>query len=181
MTDAAEKVRPLLRTRQIRDFTNEALTDAELGALTEVARWTGSSRNQQPWRFLVIRDREVLRRIAEIGTPQTIPLRTAVAAIAILLPDDPKREIHDAYDEGRASERLLVAATMLDLGAGITWIRKQFRVEIGGLLVLPADWYVRTIVAVGHPSAAARRPKSKPGTARLPRTEVVFEERWPKG
>ena len=77
MTDAIDAVRPLVRTRQIRDFTDEPLSDAELNALTEVARWTGSSRNNQPWRFIVIRDRTILRRVAEIGTPQTIPLRTA--------------------------------------------------------------------------------------------------------
>jgi len=34
-------------------------------------------------------------------------------------------------------------------------------------------------VQVGHPTDAARRPKSAPGEARLPREEVVFEERWP--
>jgi len=180
VTDARAKVRPLLRTRQIRVFTEEPLTEAELEALTEVARWTGSSRNEQPWRFIVVLERNVLRSIAEIGTPQTIPLRTAAAGIAIVLPDDPKREIHDAYDEGRASERLLVAATMLDLGAGITWIRTPFRAEVGGLLGLPSDRYVRTIVAVGHPSADARRPKSEPGKARLPRSDVVFQEGWPR-
>ena len=180
MTDSIDAVRPLVRTRQIRDFTDEPLSDADLDALTEVARWTGSSRNNQPWRFIVIRDRGILRRVAEIGAPQTIPLRTAPVGIAVALPDDPDREIQDAYDEGRASERLLVAAGMLDLGASVTWIRKQFRAEIGALLDLPDDRYVRTIVAVGHPTAAARRPKSRPGTARLPRSEVISEERWPK-
>ena len=51
-----ERVRPLLRARQVREFTPEPPTDADLEALTEVARWTGSSRNSQPWRFIVIRD-----------------------------------------------------------------------------------------------------------------------------
>jgi len=47
------------------------------------------------------------------------------------------------------------------------------------LIGLPADRYVRTIVAVGHPTEAASRPKSAPGEARLPRSETVFRERWP--
>jgi hypothetical protein len=38
---------------------------------------------------------------------------------------------------------------------------------------------VRTIVQVGHPTAAARKPKSARGQARLPREQTVFEERWP--
>ena len=53
---ALERVRPLLRTRQVREFTSAPPTDAELEALTEVARWSGSSGNSQPWRFIVVRD-----------------------------------------------------------------------------------------------------------------------------
>jgi hypothetical protein len=36
---------------------------------------------------------------------------------------------------------------------------------------------VRTLMALGHPTAEARKPKSAPGEARLPRDEVVFEGR----
>jgi hypothetical protein len=44
---------------------------------------------------------------------------------------------------------------------------------------LPEGRYVRTIVALGHPSDAARQPKSPPGEARLPRGETVLYVRWP--
>ena len=50
-----------------------------------------------------------------------------MAAIAISLPQDSDKTVITAYDEGRLAERLLVAATMLGLGAGIAWIREQFR------------------------------------------------------
>jgi nitroreductase len=81
-------VRPLLRVRQTREFEPEVPTDEELGAIADVARWSGSSTNTQPWRFIVIRDREVIARIHEAGMPQTRSLATAPAAIAIVLPDD---------------------------------------------------------------------------------------------
>jgi hypothetical protein len=68
---------------------------------------------------------------------------------------------------------------MLDLGAGISWILPAIRPEVAKLLGLPPDRMVRTIVQVGHPTAAARKPKSARGEARLPREQVVFEERWP--
>ena len=86
-----------------------------------------------------------------------------------------------AYDDGRAAERVLIAAGMLGLGAGIAWVRPDVRAPIGELLGLPADRYVRTIVALGHPTEAALAPKAAPGEARLPRDETVFEERWPTG
>jgi nitroreductase len=184
MTDssaALDTVRPLLRVRQIRDFTPEPVSAAELEAISDVGRWSGSSKNEQPWRFIVIRDEAALRKIAEIGLPQTRSLKTATAAIAIALPADPKRAVSYAYDDGRAAERMLIAGSLLGLGAAIAWILPDVRRQVGELLGLPDGWSVRTIVALGHPTAAAIRPKSAPGTARRPRTEAVFEERWPAG
>jgi hypothetical protein len=63
--------------------------------------------------------------------------------------------------------------------SGIAWIFAPVRATVAELLHIPAGWRVRTVVAIGHPSPEARRPKSAPGTARLPRDEVVFHERWP--
>jgi nitroreductase len=173
-----EIVRPLRRVRQIRQFTDEPPTDEQLAAIADVARWSGSSKNTQPWRFIVIRDRDVLLRIHEAGLPQTRSLATALAAIAIVLPDDADAISH-AYDEGRAAERMLIAASFLDLGAGIAWIFPRIQPLVAELLRLPDGWYVRTIVVVGNPTDEARAPKSAPGMARLPREDVVFEGRWP--
>jgi nitroreductase len=178
-TDPAEAVRPLLRVRQIREFTDAPVDPAALGAIADAGRWSGSSRNSQPWRFIVIRDRSTLRAIQEGGMPQTRSLVTAPAAIAIVLPSEPGSGISHGYDEGRAAERLLIAASLLGLGAAIAWVRADVRPQVGELLGLPEDRFVRTVVAIGHPSEAARRPKSAPGEARLPREETVFEERWP--
>ncbi len=175
-----DRVRPLLRTRQVREFTPEPPTDEEVAALTEVARWSGSSRNSQPWRFIVIHDRETIRRIHDAGAPQTRALLTAPVAIAIVLSGDPG-DIEHAFDEGRVSERLLVGANLLGLGAGIAWARMDVRPLIAEILGLPADHFVRTIVVVGHPSEAATRPRSAPGKARLPASETVLGERWPQG
>ena len=178
-TNPADRLRPLRQTRQIREFTDEPVDRAALDAIADVGRWSGSSSNSQPWRFIVVTDAAVLRRLAVIGLPQTRSLQTATAAIAIVLPADDGHEVGHAYDEGRAAERILIAAHMLDLGAGIAWILSGIRASIGEIFGLPADRVIRTIVALGHPSDAARRPKAAPGKARLPREETVFDERWP--
>ena len=83
-TPSRDAVRPLLRVRQIREFTPEPPTEDELRAITDAARWTGSSTNSQPWRFVTIRDRGVLDQLHDAGLPQTRSLRTAPAAIAIV-------------------------------------------------------------------------------------------------
>jgi nitroreductase len=178
-TEPADVLRPLRRTRQVREFEPTPLAPETLDALADVARWTGSSKNTQPWRFIVITDPSTIRAIHAAGLPQTRGVATATAAIAIVLPAEPDRAVHDAYDDGRVAERILVAAAMLDIGAGISWIRSDVRPAIAALLDLPSDRMVRTVVQLGIPTAAARLPKSEPGKARLPREEVVFQDRWP--
>ena len=175
-----QTVKPLIRVRQIRDFTGRRVTRAELEAITEVARWSGSSRNEQPCRFIALRDAQTIAAIAELGLPQTRGLPTATAAVAIVVPDEPEREVSRSFDDGRAAERMLIAANLLGLGGGISRLRPDVREPIGVLLKLPSHRSVRTIVAFGHPSADALQPKSRPGTARLPREAVVFEEHWPE-
>jgi nitroreductase len=179
-------VRPLIRVRQYRQFTDEPPTDREIAAIVDAARWSGSSRNGQPWRFIIFRHAAVIRRIHDAGMPQTRALATAPACIAIAVPDgnsggDDGGEdaISYAYDEGRAAERMLIAASFLRLGAGITWILPRVQPLVSELLGVPGGWMVRTVVVVGHPTDEARAPKMGPEKARLPRSQTVFEERWP--
>ena len=75
MTSELEALR---KVRQTRAFTDEPVTDEELEQLLEVARWTGSSRNTQPWHFIVIRDRELLDKVSRVRG--RLPSRTAQAA-----------------------------------------------------------------------------------------------------
>jgi nitroreductase len=174
-------LRPLRRTRQYREFEPKPVDRATLDAILDVARWSGSSQNKQPWRFVAITDPSTLRAIHEAGLPQTRGLATAPAAIAIVLPADSSRAVQNAYDEGRVAERILIAASMLGIGAGISWMKAPVRPVVHAALGVPDDWSIRTIVQLGHPTAAAQAPKSAPGEARLPRERTVFEERWPAG
>jgi len=178
MTDPADAIRPLLRVRQTREFTDEPVAPDVLDAIADAARWSGSSQNSQPWRFVVIRSSDTIRRIAEAGLPQTRSLRTATAAVAIVLPEAPGKGISNAFDEGRAAERMLIAASYAGIAAGIAWILADVRPMVAEVLGLPGDRFVRTLVALGHPTPAARQPKSAPGEARLQREETVFYDSW---
>lgn len=173
MDDSKDIVlRALRRTRQIRRFTDEPVAEADLQAILEVCRWTGSSMNTQPWQFIVIRDAAVRRRIAEISK-YARHVGGAPVAIAIQMPGDDLET--DAYDEGRVAERILIAAGAMDLGAGIGWAEEPERPEIGGLLGVTPPAFVRTIVSIGHPTEEARRRRTGPGTGRRPLEEFVRE------
>ncbi|HEX7197206.1 MAG TPA: nitroreductase family protein [Candidatus Limnocylindria bacterium] len=176
----ADVVRPLLRVRQVREFTDRAVDPAALSAIADAARWSGSAGNRQPWRFVLVQRPETLQRLADSNLPSTKALLTAKAALAIAEIQEQGAAVSTAFDEGRAAERVLIAASLLGLGAAIVWIAPDARPAVHQALEVPDDRFVRTIVAIGHPTAEARQPKAARGKARLPRTETVFRERFGK-
>src|SRR5918992_5606901 len=56
--DSADLIATLRGLRQTRSYTTEPVDDRQLEAILEVARWTGSGGNRQPWRLVVVRDAE---------------------------------------------------------------------------------------------------------------------------
>ena len=162
----------LRRTRQIRRFTDEQVAETDLKANLEVCRMTGSSMNTQQWRFIVIRDPGVRRRIAELSR-YARHVGGAPVAIAIEMPGEDAET--DAYDEARVAERILIAAGAMDLGAGIGWAEAPEWPDIRELLGVQPPAFVRTIVSIGHPTDEARRPRTGPGTGRRPLKEFVRE------
>src|SRR5687768_6967328 len=98
LANAQAVTRELCRVRQARQYRPDAVSGEVIAELLEIARWTGSSRNSQPWHFIVVTDKEQLRQISEIRTPINW-VAAAPLAIAIVL--NGASEASEAYDEGR--------------------------------------------------------------------------------
>ncbi len=165
-----------LRTvRQIRQYAPDPVGDDVITQLLQVARWSGSSKNTQPWHFVVVRDREALRQISQLR-PNINWLAGAPLAIAIVL-DGPGAS--EAYDEGRVTERLLIAAHSLGLGGGTAWFGEEaHQAEAKRILGIPAERMARSMVAIGRPTSIHDpRPNPRAG-GRKPLAEIVSYERW---
>jgi nitroreductase len=167
--------RLLRRVRQTRDYLARPVPEAALQAILEVARWTGSAGNRQPWTFVVVTDQATRRAMAE-AAPNTPHIGVAPAVIAVVM--EPMGETSDNFDEGRVAERIMIAATAHGLACGIGRARPDAQKVIGPLLGVPADHFVRTLVSIGYPTEAGRRSKSPPGQARKPLAELVRRERY---
>lgn len=167
-----------LRTvRRIRQYAPDAVPDDVVRQLLEIARWTGSSKNTQPWQFIVVRGPEALRRISALR-PNINWLAGAPLAIAIVLDGAGSSQ---AYDEGRLTERLLIAAHLLGYGGGIAWFGdERQQAEAKDVLGIPAERTARSMVAIGRPiSIKDPRPGAAAG-GRKPLSEIVHDERWGK-
>src|SRR5437660_12239068 len=107
----------LVRTvRQARHYRPDPVPRELVDELLEVARWTGSSRNSQPWHFVVVDDKEQLRRISQLRPPIN---RVADAPLGIAIVLEGANPGAEGYDEGRVTEPLLIAARARGPGGGV--------------------------------------------------------------
>lgn len=175
MANADAVVEEMRKVRQARLFAPDPVPEETLHQLLEVARWTGSSRNSQPWHFVVVTDREQLRRISTLRAAINW-VADAPLAVAIVL--DGHNETSEAYDEGRVTERLLVAAHMLGLGGGTAWFGDNAQQALAKeILGIPTERTARSVVVLGTPTTTKdHRPNRNTG-GRKPFDEVVSRGR----
>lgn len=171
-----EAARELNKVRQYRQYLPDQLSDDLLNTLLEIARWTGSSRNTQPWHFIVVTDKDRLRQLSEVR--EAIGwVATAPAAIALVM--NGANAVSESYDEGRVTERLLIGAHLLGLGGGTAWYGDEGQqARAKEILGIPAERTARSLVALGA-ITTSRDPR--PGAAaggRKPLAELVSRERF---
>jgi nitroreductase len=166
----------LRKVRQIRQYNPEPVAPELIDELIQIARWTGSSRNTQPWRFIAVSDKEQLRKLSEIRTPINW-VAAAPFGLAIVL--DGANPLSEAYDEGRITERLMIAAHLLGLGGGIAWYGDEGQQATAKqILGIPAELTARAIVAIGHPiTYKDPRPNAVAG-GRKPLSEILSHNRF---
>jgi nitroreductase len=171
-----DAVRELRQVRQARLYKPEPVPADALQELLEIARWTGSSRNTQPWQFIVITDKEQLRKISQIRTPINW-VADAPLAIAIVL--NGESEASEAFDEGRVTERLLIGARLLGLGGGTAWFGDDAQQAQGkAILGIPPERTARSVVVIGYPTTTKDHRPNPAVAGRKPLTELVSHDRF---
>lgn len=173
MPGGPEYIDFLAGQRQTREFTADPVSDADIHALLETMRWTGSSSNSQPWQFVVVRDPATIAELANATTYTGWIARAPLVLIVLTAGSD--RYAH-TYDLGRVDERILLASQALGLGAGIiTFGTEQAQRLAHETLQVPEDWSIYSAVAVGHPAEQAK-PAKLGGRKAL--SELIHRDRF---
>jgi nitroreductase len=163
-------VEEIRKVRQARYYEDMPVPEDVLHQLLEVARWSGSARNTQPWRFVVITDKAQLKALSD--TRDSINwLAGAPMAIALVFESNNPTL---GYDEGRVTERLLIAASLLGLGGGTAWFMSDAERGVANEVVgVPEGGFCRSVVAIGYPTTLKdlRNGANIPG--RKPLEELV--------
>jgi nitroreductase len=171
---AADKIAMLRGLRQLRQFSEQPVPDEVVNDILEVARWTGSGMNAQPWEFVLVRDHATLQEIAEAEGANS---HLAGADFAILVLMEGKSPGVESFDEGRLTERLLLAAAAHGVGAGVWWF-KDGGAAAKRFLGIPEERKVRTAISFGYPDKEVISARPKRPDARKPLSELVHEGKY---
>ena len=160
--------------RAARDYTSEAVDEATIRQLIDAAAWAPSAMNEQPWGFVVVRDRDVLDRISREAKAYMLATMTEHAHsghFRTALGDPAFQIFHDApvlilicavargpwivEDCALAAENLMLAAHARALGTCWIGFAQSLLATAGGraLLNLPGGWVPLAPIIVGHPAS----------------------------
>lgn len=157
----------------VRAYQSRPVEQDTLDRILEAVRLAPSGSNRQPWRFVVVRDADVRRRlVAACADQQFIAQAPVVIAGVGLLPDRVMLcEVPgDPVDVAIALEHLALAAAAE--GLGTCWIGAFHQDRVRDVLGIPESAKVIGVMTLGYP-AVGPRPKS-----RKPISEIVCYERW---
>lgn len=162
--DVFQAIRTLLA---VRSYQDKPVPDAVVRRIVEAGRLTGSGMNQQPWHFIVVRDRETLRRLGSLASSGPY---VAQASLAIVVVTDKSR--FAVSDASRAIQSMLLAAW--GDGVGSNWVGFAGLEKVKAVLEIPAGLEVLAILPFGYPARAVGQGKKQRKALR----EVAHLERY---
>ena len=153
----------LLRARRsIRKYTERAIEPEKIEILKEAVLRSPSSRNFDPWEFVFVDDRELLRKLA-LSKPHGSKFLENAALGIVICADGEKS---DVWIEDCSIASILVQMVAQSMGLGSCWIQIRKRMHddrttsenyIRKLLNVPGHVNVESIIAIGYP-AETREP-----------------------
>jgi nitroreductase len=174
-TNAEDRLGFIFGRRSIRLYSPEAVSEAEVQKLLEAAMAAPSAAAKDPWRFVVVRNRQTLADIVA-ALPNGQMLAGAALGIAVCgeLPAAHDQQLsYLLQDCSAAIENLLLAAHILGLGA--CWLgvhpREQRMNALKKILSLPPSVIPVACIAIGHP-AEAKEPRTRFNR------DYVHSEKW---
>jgi nitroreductase len=160
--------------RAVRKFLPEAIGEPQVRAILDAGRRSQSSKNEQAWRFIAMRDKSVLKALSQCGE-WAGHLAGAALGVAILTPD-PVGKFQTMFDAGQAAAFMQLAAWELGIGSCPASIYDFEAAR--AILRFPSDLHLRVALSFGYPEdpSSLSAPPRKGGRHRL--DDLVHYDQW---
>lgn len=160
--------------RAVRKFQDTPLPDDVVRAILNAGRRSQSSKNNQAWQFIAIRDKATLKALSQCGE-WAGHIAGAALCVAILTPE-PTEKFQTMFDAGQAAAFMQLAAWELGVGSCPASIYEPEKAR--GILGFPSEWHLRIALSFGIPLDEEKlsTPPKKGGRRKL--EEVTHWEKW---
>lgn len=137
--------------RSIRKFSEKEVAEEHIQMILEAGRWAPSGLNNQPWRFMVARDKKIRMKLSELTSYGEIIKNAPVCILVFLDSDASYDRIKDTLAVGACIQNMLLEAHSLGLGA--VWLGEilKNKDKVALLLKAPSSCELMAVVALGHP------------------------------
>jgi len=152
--------------RSIRKYKTSAIEEDKLMRLLNAARLSPSAGNRQPWKFIVVTDSEIKRRLADVCRWKMWRMsQVEKAPLVIVGCGIPKESIRvGSLEKGYVVDVTIalqsIVLTATSLGLGTCWIGAFDEKKVRELLGIPEDIKVVALLTVGYPDETPK-PKSR--------------------
>jgi nitroreductase len=155
--------------RSVRKYKQEPISDDQLNQILEAGRWAPSRGNSQPWKFVVLKDKQVIGELAE-AIPNGRFLAEAPLGIAVVV--DPKSSKHPEQEAAAAIQNMLLAAH--SIGLGTCWISvhgTDCEQKAKQILLIPEEEIFVSVISIGYPAEAPEKGRKK-------LDEITFNDKY---
>lgn len=159
-----DTIQAIMSRVSVRQYSDKAISDEALHTILEAGMAGPSCVNARDWSFLVVRDREMLNKMADVNGRPAEPLRSCQAGILVcgdLQRAFPHAQEYWVIDGAIAAQNMVLAAQ--GLGIGSVWLGtwpQMRRVEgLSKLFGLPETQIPHSIIAFGYPAEESTKEK----------------------
>jgi nitroreductase len=163
----------IMSRRNVRQYAERPIPAEDLDEILEAGRRAPSSKNTQPWDFVVVTDREQLGRLATVWVGGG-HIASSAATVGLVVSAENAAKPGVRFDLGQATMSIMIAAAGLGIGSCHSAVGDQ---ELAReLLGYPEDRTCALLISLGYPAGRPLAPIRAPD--RRPFAEVVHRNRW---
>jgi len=163
----------ILQRESVRKYTDKEISKEDILKCVEAARMTPSAHNSQPWTFVIVDDKELVKKVAECTVNTVVKfnkfVKDAKVIVAIVMEkthfamvgSNKTDENYNFIDMGAAAEHFCLQAA--DIGIGTCILGYYDEKKVKSLLNVPGNKRVGLLISMGYsPFEGAREKKRNP-------------------